>query len=344
MEARDRNMNIREIQRLVEQGYITKRYHGNGNTAIYNYTNKTQYEGLWTPETMACRGLVLDMHGNVVARPFDKIFNYGERGRFPSTDSIVNVTEKMDGSLGIGFYHYGQFYISTRGSFESEQAQWAESHFDYSRNDPEDSAWTFLLEIIYPDNRIVVDYGGAEGLWLLAMRNKYTGAYMPYRKLADYAQWYGFDLVNRVHFGNPQDIIANLPRLDANSEGWVAEFEDGSRFKFKGDEYVKLHKLISGLNFKSAVIAVKEYREDEYAAILPEEFLAEWYQWIADILTNIAIINYRVDEIFEFLPKETRKDFALTALLGYPKYAPYLFAKLDGKDVRSLIFKKEYGV
>jgi hypothetical protein len=68
---------------------------------IHNYSEKTQFDKRWDEVTMSCRGLILDNNGDVIARPWKKFFNYGE-GRLKIDDVMpVEVTDKMDGSLGI---------------------------------------------------------------------------------------------------------------------------------------------------------------------------------------------------------------------------------------------------
>jgi RNA ligase len=103
-----------------------------------------------------CRGLVTDDKGNIVARPFKKFFNMEEGKHTPTSD--FEVYDKMDGSLGIFFYYEGGWVMATRGSFTSDQAvkgyemmfkyDFANLHKDY----------TYLFEIIYDQNRIVVKY------------------------------------------------------------------------------------------------------------------------------------------------------------------------------------------
>ena len=49
--------------------------------AIYTYTDRATYESLWTPAVEIARGLVLDHDARrIVATPFPKFFNLGERG------------------------------------------------------------------------------------------------------------------------------------------------------------------------------------------------------------------------------------------------------------------------
>jgi RNA ligase len=71
----------------------------------------------------------------------------------------------MDGSLGILYKVDGKPYLATRGSFVSDQAVagTAMLHERYGDYEFEDG-FTYLFEIIYPENRIVIDYKGMSDL------------------------------------------------------------------------------------------------------------------------------------------------------------------------------------
>jgi hypothetical protein len=47
-------------------------------SAVISYTQHCQFDRKWNDATIACRGLILDTNGCVVARPFGKFFNFGE--------------------------------------------------------------------------------------------------------------------------------------------------------------------------------------------------------------------------------------------------------------------------
>ena len=85
------------------------------------------------------------------------------------------IYEKVDGSLGISFYceYSKQWRIITRGHFGSKQAQWAMKYIqDIKMDESLTRGHTYLFEIVYPENRIGVDYGDFEGLILLHAYNE----------------------------------------------------------------------------------------------------------------------------------------------------------------------------
>ena len=78
------------------------------------------------------------------------------------------VFEKCDGSLGIIYFHDNDWHMATRGSFSSEQALrgLAILKKNYKMNFL-DVHNTYLVEIIYPENKIIVDYANEEKLVML---------------------------------------------------------------------------------------------------------------------------------------------------------------------------------
>lgn len=167
-------LNFEKIEQLVAQGYISKRAHPSGELFILNYTKTCQFERFWTPETMACRGLIIDKENRIVARPFPKFFNYEELdGKVPAEP--FEIYEKLDGSLGILYHFDGKPAIASRGSFDSEQAKWATEIFQkYANYKYFQRDYTYLFEIVAIWNRIVVKYDW-EGLVLLAILETSNG-------------------------------------------------------------------------------------------------------------------------------------------------------------------------
>ena len=341
---------MKDIQQYIQDGKIDFWDHGNvkviekDNLILLNYTNKAVYANEWNYLERVSRGLILNRNtGEIVARPFDRMFNWGEGGRY-NKSSIVTVTEKVDGSLGILFQHRGKFRIATRGSFDSEQAYWATEYFNKRLSPYVPNDFTLLFEIIYPANRVVVNYEGYEGLYLLAARNRFTGKYMQHSDLEQYAEIESMDIVPIWPFNTIDQILKQLPDLDTNQEGWVAEMSDETRWKFKGDRYVALHKLISNLSFKSTAKAVKENRIDELINVIPNEFLGDFHRWVNDIVCRCSELDFAIAEAFEMAPKSSRKEFAIWVNGDRPELAAYLFKRYDSKPYRDLLFKREYGI
>jgi RNA ligase len=344
---------ISELQKVITSSqsidwslYGDVRENRNGDLLILNYTQQAQFVRRWNWLERISRGLIINYKtGEIVARPFDKFFNWLEHGE-KASGHIVNVTEKIDGSLGILYRDDSKYKIATRGSFDGEQALWASEFIKWYDLSDLDPSLTLLFEIVYPCNRIVVDYGDKEDLVLLAARNRLTGEYLPYfadgPSVYGLADKYGFSTPKMYQFNNISDIIELCGKIDANSEGFVVEFSDGSRWKFKGDRYKELHKLISSLSFKHTLEAHQNNEVEKLRQAIPDEFMTEANEWIAKIDETIAQIKVRVLAEFNDAPKSTRKEFALWTMQHHKEDAPYLFAMLDGKDIAPLIYKQAF--
>jgi len=196
-----------------------------------------------------------------------------------------------------------------------------------------------LFEIIYPGNRVVVNYGDYQDLVLLAMRNRFTGEYAPFEQVVEFADSFAFPYPKQFNFADMGAIIATTPTLSGNEEGYVITLADGSRWKIKGDRYRELHKTISGLSFRNTVRAFQNNTLDELVGLIPDEFMGDLKRWIARIETYTADILAQVDTAYNAAPKEIRKDYALYIQKEHKPLMPYMFKRLDGQPIEPLIYK-----
>jgi RNA ligase len=246
-----------------------------GDLRLYCYTKSCVYDRGWSEITLLARGLILDIAREaVVATPFPKFFNMGERGE-PVPDLPFGVYEKLDGSLIIIWHDGVQWRCATKGSFRSDQAvaaaRWMRDR-DLSELRP---GVTYLAEYVGPQNRIVVPYEREE-LALLAAYDD-GGNEWSYPLLHDLAAALGWRLALQHQFASISDLITRSSKLPATEEGFVVRFNNGLRLKVKGDEYRRIHALISRctpLAMWEAMMAA-----DDMGAIrqqLPEEFWSDF--------------------------------------------------------------------
>ncbi len=325
-------MNITALQQLIADDYIKVQKHPTAPFYIYNYTPKTQYDRVWNELTLACRGLILDENYNIVARPFGKFFNLGEVENQVIPNEPFEVFEKLDGSLGILYWHEDKPFIASRGSFSSEQALVATNmlHTQYAHVIPQlDSTKTYLFEIIYPENRIVVDYGAERKLVLLAVIDTQTGIDVAETQSA------GFDIVKRYHGLNDLHLLKTLE--EENKEGFVVRFQSGYRLKVKFEEYQRIHRIVTGVSN----VSIWEYLKtgQDLAPIL-EKVPDEFYDWVkethAQFLAQFAEIEAICKADFQVL--ETRKDTAL--YFQTCRYPAVLFKMFDQKPYDEVIWKQ----
>ena len=321
---------------MIDEKLVIVQKHKNTDYFIYNYGPKAQYERIWNDITIQCRGLILDSNYNVIARPFKKFFNLEEHTNDDIPLIPFEVYEKMDGSLGILYWIDDRPYIATRGSFESDQAIYATNilHNRYKYVIPKlDKSKTYLFEIIYPENRIVVNYGDVDDLVLIAVIDKETGLDCELEPI-------GFPIVRR--YDGIKDIY-DLKKLEENNkEGFVVKFQNGFRLKVKFEEYCRLHKILTQVSNKTVWEYLSQGKDfDELLDRVPDEF----YNWVRDtkstLENNYKSIEEESNKLFHRFHSwnlgETRADFAEYA--KKQKHPAILFKMLDGKDYSGVIWK-----
>lgn len=158
-----------------EDDRIYSKHYDNG-LRQYHYGPEVKHDDLWTDELLKYRGIIKDKKCNTVARPFDKFFNVGERENTKievlrkGRGKPDYVMEKYDGSMIILFHWNNDWHVHTKMSKISDQVQWTKKklskHDVYQHLNPR---CTYILEAVYPRNRIVVDYE-EEHLFLIGIK------------------------------------------------------------------------------------------------------------------------------------------------------------------------------
>lgn len=323
----------------VDGGLVSAREHPSEPLVIYNYTAECQYKRAWNDCTRQCRGLIATTDGEVVARPFPKFFNYGEPDA-PELDLLTpaRVTDKLDGSLGVLYPTTTGHAIATRGSFISEQAIQATVMLQPYLED----GWqplpgvTYLFEILYPENRIVVNYGDRRDLVLLTSIHTLSGLDLG----PDGSVWPG-PRADVLPYGSLAEALLAPPR--PNAEGMVILVGLNDRIKLKQWDYVELHRIVTGLSARVVWEQIGDGKTvEEIKAPLPEEFA----QWVDDVASNLLVAadqTFRTacevcESIVRQVGRSDRKAFALEAQKE-EELRPYLFMILDGKDPWPAIWK-----
>jgi RNA ligase len=309
--------------------------------AIYNYGRKAVFDCVWDEITEQCRGLIVDQSTDeVLARPFRKFFNY-ETGYRPETQAVnlptsePEITEKLDGSLGI-LYRYKSFVgIATKGSFASDQATWASAWYGKNLGHARwPDGWTPLFEIIYPDNRVVVKYDH-EGLTLLGMVHIQTGEEIPYSALRYWGNHNSCPVV-KLHNKTLADCRAeNIP----NSEGYVATWlragQPPVKIKVKFQDYFRLHHLLTGISPKEIWTQLKDGLSIDYMTEDVPSHFADWVNgWKGSLQAEYGRIEQKAKGIWANcpLPKDGTDKAARKALAEF-------FTLGDRREVSGILFK-----
>lgn len=334
---------LNELEKYYQDGLLLKQTHPMYDLTIWNYSPKVQYEKLWDNITIQCRGLVTNSKGDIIARPFKKFFNYEEHKPEDIPNEEYVVYEKLDGSLGILFNYENEWILATRGSFTSPQSIKGKEILNKHDISSLRKDNTYLFEIIYPENRIVVDYGDQEKLVVIGGIHTKTGDEIPDSSLF-WLQDAGFEIVTTYKtWGEGYDLLKE--EISKDREGYVIRFKSGFRMKIKGEEYKRLHKILTNISNRDIWEYLKENKPfDELIDKVPDEF----YEWVKKTADDLVEKYYEIEKksLIDFakirknINIEDRKGFALEALkCDNPSI---LFSMHDKKYYGDIIWKLIY--
>lgn len=309
---------------LVAQGMLGRAERG--DLVLYNYTDKCAYEKFWNKYTLESRGLIFNkITGEVVARPFSKFFNIGETEGTQLQNlpkEAYEVFDKMDGSFGILYQEGDRYRIATRGSFESIQAKQAteilQEKYEANIVAHVHPYLTLLFEIVYPENRmspgarLVIDYGTTKDLFLLGAIDRTTGIELDRPKVEEIAKKIGCPIAKKYYYTIEQ-MIQIQKTLPASQEGFVVRFQSGFRVKVKGDEYLKMSKILNSITPLNLWDLMDEDFNvpSVYLMTIPEEYRGEALDIIyklkesrdvimSQIETDIAILSEAIGGLNDF--------------------------------------------
>ena len=337
---------LEKLNEYFEKGLVYKQVHPTLPLTIWNYSEKVQYEGLWDEITLQTRGLVTDNDGNIIVHPFKKFFNI-EEGKHTPTEEF-EVYEKMDGSLGILFFYEGKWIVVTRGSFTSDQSVKAQELLR-SKYIVESipKGYATLFEIIYPENRIVVDYGDEEKLVVLGMTSRVSGKEMDYNSLLNVHNESGMSVVKK--YDGIKDYKQLKEMVKNDQEGFVVKFSNGDRVKVKGVEYLRLHKIMGNLS-TTAVWEVLSNSGDMENLLkdVPDEFYKKIKTYVQDLKYGFFQISERAGKLHDGFrygkygdrdSEPTKKEFAEFVFNQDKVLQPVMFSMWDGKPYDHIIWR-----
>lgn len=342
-----------KFQEMKDAGFVKVQRHPDfpDELAIANYTAKAQQNYHWNLVTEQTRGLIYNPTTfEVLKRPFRKFYNWDEqRASYISESEIVTAYDKVDGSLGITYRRPdGAICVATRGSFTSDQALWATEWLQDKYGVEELDMWyagylyadhlTDMFEIVYPENRIVVNYD-FNGLVYLATMETHTG-----QVSYDDGIWNG-RATPELYRGRFDGLLAKGER--DNAEGYVVVTDDGRRVKVKYEEYVRIHRIVTRLSKRTVWEMMGGPLGDieDLVSRIPEEH-AKWARGVAlDLRARYTSIGYylvevqmRIADIKGADVRETRKLKAL-AIKDEPNVVKScIFMLLDGRKYDQVLW------
>ena len=256
---------------------------------VVKYSHQAQYKYVWNqyPELKQVRGHVYDAQGHIVARPFDKFFNWQEDLCEIDWSKPYEVYEKLDGFLLIVYFYNGSWRINSSGAFSSEHSKWAISFIltdEFKK--VADRTITYCFEGLTSQNRIVLEYP-EDKVILLGARVTDTGEHLDKK-----------DLRISGLFEHPVDYgyisETELKTLDVvGHEGFVIYQENRPVGKIKFENYVKLHSFVTRVSHRKIWEAWCTGELDTLVKNTPDEA----YVFVLDYLEQLEDRCYNLKQI-----------------------------------------------
>lgn len=339
--------NLGLIQEMVDQKYIYCQHHPEAPLLLWSYSKSAQMDRVWNPATCMCRGIITTEDYQIVARPFGKFWNIEEiqdKTTIPNED--FEVFEKLDGSLGILYWIGDDPYITTKGSFTSDQGSHAtrilrEKYLDATMK--LDRTKTYLFEIIWPEDHHCVQYGDLDDIFLIAVRDTETGSEY------DIREWSKDFKIPRIYDGIKDYRGIREMFSGENREGFVVKFKSGYRLKMKYESYFRIHFLKSMLSEKTIfafMLADEEDKALETIKYLDEENQIYFMKIYEDLRSEYSRVESESLKITERLintygpwPENSKPSMELLGQIKSSEYSDILFSMLKGKPYRNNILR-----
>lgn len=296
-----------------------------------------------------CRGIIFDLDGKIMSRPFHKFFNVNERDETQIRNIDMRaphvIMEKMDGSMIRPIFDKeGVIRLATKMgitdiAIEAEKLL-SESHYEWLEY-VMSAGMTPLFEYVAPTNKIVIDYDEAK-LVLLALRINITGAYLPINN-----ENIPFEIVRQYGSvdGSFSEYIARAREMQGR-EGDIIRFANGHMIKIKNDWYVRIHKTkdLIRADRNIADIIVNEQLDDVLPLLDAADLaIVRTYERRFDAaLENVLGRLEGLVTLARVLHGGIKKEVAINFIpnLKNKEDASFIFSALDGKELRPLVIKK----
>lgn len=348
------------LKPYVDAKLINEIKHPTEDLCMYKYTASCTFEKHWDEVTLQCRGIILDSNDNIIAWPFDKFFNYEEHAseslpKIP-TNIEYDIYTKLDGSLGISYIIGDKIYITTSGSFTSDQGVKAteilyKKYYNCIQKMLNTYCnFTYLFEIIYPEDLHVVNYHDMEDIILIGIRNRITGHDIDINALdAEHKHiLLDFNVVYIHNIHNEYKDFAKLQSLNIqNEEGFVIRYKNAFRVKVKFADYIILHRNKAMLSKKTILQSLSD--GIDILPVLPEED-RKWAESIINELKyEFLIINLIINMWVCYLNNKYKNvndlhQFKKLCANGIftnndmKQYSAAIFQGLDNKDYTKTIW------
>lgn len=228
-----------------------------GGVVSYNFKRSVFRRKRWTASTTLARGLFIDLvEERVVARSYEKFFNWGEREETGSSalkESLVYPVEayrKHNGYLGVLSVNKGEWFVASKSTTEGDYAGWFRALLEPQLTEQlkqyvQDENVSLIFEVIEVDkDPHIIRYPASKVILLDVIPNTFDEKPSDMATVQAVGEKFGFEhkeldglfdsWEGLYKFKKLQD---DKSRLDPAGEGWVFRDANGFQVKYKTSFY-----------------------------------------------------------------------------------------------------------
>lgn len=336
----------------------------NGCRILLHYDLLASAHEMWNDINsinIEARSIYIDLDKeDIILCPMPKFFNIDE---IPENKSDIifekikkvnmfEVSDKLDGSNQNATFYDGKIILCGSTACDPNKS-WRIvegyklmdnniGYFNMLRDNPNK---IFIFEFIHPeDNHIVYYNENKTGLYLLCIRDNFTGEISSYKDANLIAKKYGILFVDIENY-SLEELLSLRDKFSANDkEGWVLNI-DGYRVKFKTEDYLKMHKCLSNKSVSKILIQeIANNTFDDFISCVPLSSKEKILNLSEEIFSYINNEKARIYKLYEDIKDiENNKDFAFKVQEVIPKeYRSFIFELRQGKPLNVLKKGKRY--
>lgn len=344
--------NLSILEEYVEKGLLRKAE--DDDLVQYNYSEKVNNAPmgtLWDDITMFNRGNIYEKKtGKLIARAMPKFLNLGQLSEDKQKELILkpkfNLTEKMDGCLGILYMYKGEIRCNSRGGFDNyvtDKIKELLPKYIMVKRILEHN--TINVEVISPETKIICDYGDTQDLYLItAYSNNPDIGELNYKELSLMGQVMRMPVVKEYHM-TWEALLRWQKEADATQEGFVVRFPNNERIKIKSEDYLNIAKLKCGFSKKRIWECMRDdaYNNtntlDDYMINIPDELSIQAKTYLKELKDDLHVLELQANEIYKATIDIPQKELASKLKEINPQLSGAVFNIRNNKPIIKSIIK-----
>lgn len=256
------------------------------------------------------RGIILNAENEwvIVARSYDKFFNYKEELAENIDWNTSKIYEKLDGSIMTLYWYKEKWRVASNGNPDAAGEVWNDYNKTITFKDLFWDTWNnlgyelpgelfkdtcFMFELMTPLNKVVITHKNCK-LVLHGARNiKINQEYDPIHVIK--SANFNWNVCTSYSFRDIESVVNSANTIRGyEQEGYIVVDDNFKRVKIKSDEYVALHYLREQLCPRKMLEIVIKNEGSEFLTYFPE--FTEFYNKIKNKYEKL--LNYINEFIF----------------------------------------------